>query len=231
MSSSSNDLQEQQQLSSRLTTDLSALSKMSRLSLGSGTPPTGRQSTSMTLLTSFNTPFWHRTLHNPIRKSKRHHRHRPSTTSILTPSKLNYLTTTDPSSTRSQSPIRQQDLLSSSNVDKDAERDLSSYLSSSLSIANNYSPSVKLVPWNNINNSSKKMKKNSSSRLPTILEENLCSSTSTNNTASPPQSTSMSCSQQSEQVDDVTIDELASYLDLFVYIPKKMSAQAEMMYT
>jgi len=33
------------------------------------------------------------------------------------------------------------------------------------------------------------------------------------------------------QIDDVTIDELASYLDVFVYIPKKMSPMAEMMYT
>jgi hypothetical protein len=30
--------------------------------------------------------------------------------------------------------------------------------------------------------------------------------------------------------DDVTIDELASYFDVFVHIPKKMSHMAEMMY-
>jgi hypothetical protein len=234
MSSSStptDNQQEQQQLSSRLTADLSAVSKMSRLSLGSSSSasPTGRQST--LTLTSFTTPFWHRTLHNPIVKSKRHRNHRPT---ILTPSKLNYLfTTTD--STTSSSPLRQQvqqDLLLSStllsNVDKDAERDLSTYLSSSLSIANS-SPSVKVVPWNN-SNYNKKKNSTSSCRLPTILEENLSTSTNTSS-SSPPSSTSMSCSQQSEQVDDVTIDELASYLDLFVYIPKKMSSQAEMMYT
>ncbi|XP_066992122.1 uncharacterized protein [Anabrus simplex] len=48
---------------------------------------------------------------------------------------------------------------------------------------------------------------------------------------------SQSCSQQarmtvgpSSSCDDVTIDELASYFDLFVHIPKKMSRMAEMMY-
>jgi len=43
-----------------------------------------------------------------------------------------------------------------------------------------------------------------------------------------------SCSQQAlmETVnDDITINELASYLDEYVYIPKKMSQMAEMMYT
>lgn len=45
-----------------------------------------------------------------------------------------------------------------------------------------------------------------------------------------------SCSQQARMsatgsCDDVTIDELASYFDVFVHIPKKMSHMAEMMYT
>lgn len=43
-----------------------------------------------------------------------------------------------------------------------------------------------------------------------------------------------SCSQQALMEtanDDITINELASYLDEFVYIPKKMSPMAEMMYT
>jgi len=40
-----------------------------------------------------------------------------------------------------------------------------------------------------------------------------------------------SCSQQALTEDDITIDELASYLDLLVHIPKKMSPMAEMMYT
>lgn len=34
-----------------------------------------------------------------------------------------------------------------------------------------------------------------------------------------------------EHVDDITVDELAGYFDNFVYIPKKMSHMAEMMYT
>lgn len=41
-----------------------------------------------------------------------------------------------------------------------------------------------------------------------------------------------SCDQPtSDPVDDVTIDELAAYLENGVYIPKKMSQMAEMMYT
>lgn len=38
------------------------------------------------------------------------------------------------------------------------------------------------------------------------------------------------CSQQASRLDDWTVDELAGYLDDFCYIPKKMSAMAEMMY-
>ncbi|KAK8394965.1 hypothetical protein O3P69_006030 [Scylla paramamosain] len=42
-----------------------------------------------------------------------------------------------------------------------------------------------------------------------------------------------SCSQQARSLDyeDVTMDELAAYLDNFLYLPKKMSHMAEMMYT
>ncbi|KAK7792646.1 hypothetical protein R5R35_005105 [Gryllus longicercus] len=50
-------------------------------------------------------------------------------------------------------------------------------------------------------------------------------------------SSRQTCSQQarmtattSNSCDDVTIDELASYFDIFVHIPKKMSHMAEMMY-
>ncbi|XP_037960743.1 uncharacterized protein LOC119689887 [Teleopsis dalmanni] len=54
-----------------------------------------------------------------------------------------------------------------------------------------------------------------------------------------PSRASTSCSQQagnganttgSTAIDDVTVDELASYFDTFVHIPKKMSQMAEMMY-
>lgn len=41
---------------------------------------------------------------------------------------------------------------------------------------------------------------------------------------------SYSCSQQA-LIDDMSVDELAGYLDDFVHIPKKMSSMAEMMYT
>lgn len=39
------------------------------------------------------------------------------------------------------------------------------------------------------------------------------------------------CAEQAQRVDDLTVDELACYFDDYVYIPKKMSAMAEMMYT
>lgn len=56
---------------------------------------------------------------------------------------------------------------------------------------------------------------------------NLNSSLSNNN------SKTSSCSQQARMNSsscDVTIDELASYFETFVHIPKKMSSMAEMMY-
>lgn len=40
----------------------------------------------------------------------------------------------------------------------------------------------------------------------------------------------VSCSQQA-RLDDMSVNELAGYFDDFVYIPKKMSTMAEMMYT
>lgn len=49
-----------------------------------------------------------------------------------------------------------------------------------------------------------------------------------------PDGSPSSCSQQAlmeSMNDDITINELASYLDEFVYIPKNMSPMAEMMYT
>lgn len=42
-------------------------------------------------------------------------------------------------------------------------------------------------------------------------------------------SSEKTCSQQAR--DDITVDELAGYFENFVYIPKKMSHMAEMMYT
>ncbi|XP_023214836.1 uncharacterized protein LOC111640552 [Centruroides sculpturatus] len=40
----------------------------------------------------------------------------------------------------------------------------------------------------------------------------------------------LTCSRQA-RMDDVTVDELAGYFDNLVYIPRKMSHMAEMMYT
>ncbi|XP_041357387.1 uncharacterized protein LOC121374354 [Gigantopelta aegis] len=46
----------------------------------------------------------------------------------------------------------------------------------------------------------------------------------------PEYSTELSCSQEA-RLDDLSVNELAGYFEDFVYIPKKMSIMAEMMYT
>lgn len=45
-----------------------------------------------------------------------------------------------------------------------------------------------------------------------------------------PPGSDLTCSQQA-RMDDTTVDELAGYFDNLVYIPRKMSVMAEMMYT
>lgn len=68
------------------------------------------------------------------------------------------------------------------------------------------------------------------------LPRNSISTSSSPEHASTSARCSTSCSQQAGSsaaaatCDDVTIDELASYFDTFVHIPKKMSSMAEMMY-
>lgn len=56
------------------------------------------------------------------------------------------------------------------------------------------------------------------------------SSTLETTTVAPPRPLERSCSQQA-RLDDVTMDELAGYFEHYVYIPRKMSSMAEMMYT
>ncbi|GAB6029024.1 hypothetical protein CHUAL_004812 [Chamberlinius hualienensis] len=69
------------------------------------------------------------------------------------------------------------------------------------------------------------------------LSERLQSSVNLKDVKSPrmpecsiPKPLEKSCSQQA-RLDDVTIDELAGYFENYVYIPRKMSSMAEMMYT
>jgi hypothetical protein len=45
----------------------------------------------------------------------------------------------------------------------------------------------------------------------------------------PPAKRAYTCSEQA-RMDDMSVDELASYFETYVHIPKKMSAMAEMMY-
>lgn len=62
------------------------------------------------------------------------------------------------------------------------------------------------------------------------LNRSICATTTVNCVAA---SSSSSCSQQARIPSascDVTMDELASYFETFVHIPKKMSTMAEMMY-
>ncbi|KAH7975462.1 uncharacterized protein LOC119372516 [Rhipicephalus sanguineus] len=49
-------------------------------------------------------------------------------------------------------------------------------------------------------------------------------------TVKTPPGPDLTCSQQA-RMDDTTVDELAGYFDNLVYIPRKMSVMAEMMYT
>lgn len=100
------------------------------------------------------------------------------------------------------------------------------------------------TPTSSVSQPSKVVKRKKDHRKEAgVKSRPICDTTNTHSArqaaAHPSSSQSTTCSQQARMVgtshvgsgnDDVTIDELASYFDLFVHIPRKMSHMAENMY-
>ena len=63
------------------------------------------------------------------------------------------------------------------------------------------------------------------------LADCMASSSAGSSPTKPEYNRQVTCSQEALRLDDFTVDELAGYFEDFVYIPKKMSSMAEMMYT
>ncbi|XP_050664533.1 uncharacterized protein LOC126965111 [Leptidea sinapis] len=82
-----------------------------------------------------------------------------------------------------------------------------------------------------ISNSNNGIKYKSSNRKAYKVRTNDATHEKVTRDTPPERNTSSSCSQQALNPPcDVTIDELASYFETLVHIPKKMSSMAEMMY-
>jgi hypothetical protein len=90
----------------------------------------------------------------------------------------------------------------------------------------------KCTVWNELPKEEKKMSSEEKTCVGCVVKKLAATGLAHSNGNS---SGGQSCSQQARMTasgscDDVTIDELASYFDVFVHIPKKMSHMAEMMY-
>jgi hypothetical protein len=202
--------------------------------------------------------FWRRTLNNPI--ARRQYKSGPGSGGILTPSKLKLIVASPVATAAAATEegvctcgglrascslhpqpssfnIIDQDVFipDLSNLSLGAP-DLDLRLQRSLQIQSKPPSALentlrhrrfRLLKWKNRIKCSLK----ESGPLPTIREDKETEEENTETGSRFQKSCSQQASNGAGPVDDVTIDELAAYLENGVYIPKKMSLMAEMMYT